>query len=266
MRLNRYISNSGICSRREADTLITSGVVKINGKVVTELGTQVEKGDKVTVRGATINPESFHYILLHKPKDTITTTDDDRGRKTVMDLVEDVENVRLYPVGRLDRNTTGVLLMTNDGDLAHRLMHPSYEVRKRYDVETANPITDDQIGELRRGVTLDDGPAAAYFIERINGMPNQIRLSIHEGRNRQVRRMIEAVGHEVVHLHRSDYAGLSVKGVRPGRWRKLSEKELNELRSLVKLVKTEAKRPDAHRPGKKTLRKSDVPKRRSDRL
>ncbi len=254
MRLNRYISNSGICSRREADTLISSGVVKINGKVVKELGTIVQPKDKVTVRDAVINPEGFQYILLHKPKDTITTTDDDRGRKTVMDLVEDVEKVRLYPVGRLDRNTTGVLLMTNDGDLAHRLMHPSYEVRKRYDVETRSTITDDQINELRRGVTLDDGPAAAYFIERINGMPNQIRLSIHEGRNRQVRRMMEAITHEVSHLHRSDYAGLTVKGIRPGRWRKLSEKEVNQLRSLVKLTFSEPKKPDANRPGKKARR------------
>ncbi len=266
MRLNRYISNSGICSRREADALISSGVVRINGKVVTELGTIVQKNDKVDVRGAAINPEGFQYILLHKPKDTITTTDDDRGRKTVMDLVEDVEKVRLYPVGRLDRNTTGVLLMTNDGDLAHRLMHPSYEVRKRYDVETKRDITEENLSQLRQGVTLEDGPAAAYFIERINGVANQIRLSIHEGRNRQVRRMMEAIGHDVSHLHRSDYAGLTVRGVRPGRWRKLSEKEVNQLRTLVKLFQNEPKKADANRPGKKALRKSDVPKRRPDRI
>jgi len=254
MRLNQFIARSGICSRREADTLIANDEVTLNGKVVAEMGVKVGPKDKVAVRGAEVNPEAFAYILLNKPKDTITTTDDDRGRKTVMDLIEEADGLRLYPVGRLDRNTTGVLLMTNDGDLAHRLMHPSYKVRKRYDVETRDAITDEQVETLRKGVTLDDGPAKAYFVERLPGASNQIRLSIHEGRNRQVRRMIESVGHEVVLLHRSDYAGLSVRGIRPGRWRKLSEKEVNHLRSLVKLYVSESKSPDAKRSGKKTRR------------
>lgn len=254
VRLNQYIARSGICSRREADALIAAGEVMLNGKTVTEMGIQVGPKDKVSVKGAQVNPEAFAYILLNKPKDTITTTDDDRGRKTVMDLIEEVDGLRLYPVGRLDRNTTGVLLMTNDGDLAHRLMHPSYQVRKRYDVETRDAISDEQIAQLRKGVALEDGPAKAYFIERLPGASNQIRLSIHEGRNRQVRRMIEAVGHDVVLLHRSDYAGLSVKGIRPGRWRKLSDEEVNHLRSLVKLFVSETKKTDGNRSGKKTRR------------
>ncbi len=236
MRLNQYIARSGICSRREADSLITAGKVKVNGKTVTELGTKVADKDQVTVDGAVVNPESHVYLLLNKPKDTITTTDDEQGRRTVMDLVEDATGLRVYPVGRLDRHTTGVLLLTNDGDLAHRLMHPSYQVRKIYEVQTAAAVSDEQLVQLRKGVQLDDGPAAAYHVERIDMAPDLVRLSIREGRNRQVRRMFEAIGHDILRLHRSDYAGLTTRGVRSGRWRPLTDREVQNLRIQVKLL------------------------------
>lgn len=199
------------------------------------MGVKVTKKDKIQVNGVLVNPEDFVYILLNKPKNHITTTDDEKDRRIVMDLIEDATGHRVYPVGRLDRNTTGLLLLTNDGDLANRLMHPSYKVRKVYEVETAQPMPDDQLNEMLRGITLEDGPAKAHSIKRIQGFPNMFQLTIFEGRNRQVRRMVEHFGHEVVKLHRSIYAGLNVRGVRNGRWRYLKPKEVNDLRTLVKL-------------------------------
>lgn len=234
-RLNKYIANSGICSRREADAIIAEGKVKVNGKVVTEMGIKVTKKDRVTVDGSEINPEDFIYILLNKPKNYITTTDDEKDRATVMDLVKDATGLRVYPVGRLDRNTTGLLILTNDGDLSNRLMHPSYKVKKTYEVETAKPMHDDELNELLRGITLEDGEAKAHDVQRSYSDPNVIQISIYEGRNRQVRRMIEHFRHEVVKLHRTYYAGLNVKGVRQGRWRFLRPKEVKDLRMLVKL-------------------------------
>jgi len=234
-RLNKYIANSGICSRREADAIIAEGKVKVNGKVVTEMGIKVTKKDRVTVDGSEINPEDFIYILLNKPKNYITTTDDEKDRATVMDLVKDATGLRVYPVGRLDRNTTGLLILTNDGDLSNRLMHPSYKVKKTYEVETAKPMLDDELNELLRGITLEDGDAKAHDIQRSYSDPNVIQMSIYEGRNRQVRRMIEYFRHEIVKLHRTYYAGLNVKGVRQGRWRFLRPKEVKDLRMLVKL-------------------------------
>lgn len=234
-RLNKYIANSGICSRREADTIIAEGKVKVNGKVVTEMGIKVTKKDRVTVDGSEINPEDFIYILLNKPKNYITTTDDEKDRATVMDLIKDATGLRVYPVGRLDRNTTGLLILTNDGDLANRLMHPKYKVKKTYEVETTKPMHDDELNGLLRGITLEDGEAKAHDVERSYTDPNVIRISIFEGRNRQVRRMIEYFRHEVVKLHRTNYAGLNVKGVRQGRWRFLKSNEVKDLRMLVKL-------------------------------
>lgn len=236
IRLNRYIAASGVCSRREADRLIEDGKVKINGKTVTELGTKIKSGDKVAVEGHELQPDNYVYILLNKPKNTITTTSDDRDRKTVMDLVEETSGKRLFPVGRLDRNTTGLLLMTNDGELAHRLMHPSYRIRKVYQVETNMVLSDEQVAMLRKGVILEDGPARAYKVDRHNTIPNMIFVSIVDGRNHQVKRMINAIEAEVINLKRTIYAGLTSDNLRPGKWRYLTRKEIQELRQLVKLL------------------------------
>lgn len=232
IRLNKYIAHCGFCSRRDADDYIAAGKVKVNGKVVTELGTKVQRTDKVEVDGQLISLEKFVYILLNKPKDTITTTDDPRGRDTVMDKIEDATGKRVYPVGRLDRHTMGLLLLTNDGDLAHRLMHPRYKVRKSYEVETARKLTDQELSELQKGIELEDGPAKAHNLSRTQ---DGFILSIFEGRNRLVRRMVEYFGTEVTKLKRFDYAGLTLKDVRMGRWRYLRQQEINALRKLVKL-------------------------------
>jgi 23S rRNA pseudouridine2605 synthase len=213
--------------------------VHVNGKVVTELGYQVNPGDLITVSGQRIEPEPFVYILMNKPRDTITTTSDEKGRKTVIDLVEHATGQRVYPVGRLDRNTTGLILLTNDGDLANRLMHPSYKVRKVYDVETSRILTDDELGMLRTGIPLEDGPAKAYRITRHPQFLNVVTLSMHEGRNRIVRRMMEALGVEVLSLDRVGYGPLQKKGLRVGRWRNLRKAEINELRRMVRLLPME---------------------------
>ena len=236
IRLNKYIAHAGICSRRDADTFISDGKVTVNGKVVTELGYQVNPGDRITVSGQKIEPEPFVYILMNKPRDTITTTSDEKGRKTVMDLVENATGLRLYPVGRLDRNTTGLILLTNDGDLANRLMHPSYKVRKVYDVETDRMLTDEELGKIRSGIPLEDGPAQAYRVTRHPQYLNVVTLSMHEGRNRIVRRMMESLGVEVLSLDRVGYGPLQKKGLRVGRWRNLRKTEINELRKMVKLL------------------------------
>ena len=236
-RLNKYIARAGVTSRRKADELIISGLVKVTGTVVTELGTRISERDEVEVNGRLISPSRHIYILLNKPKNTITTTDDPRERSTVMDLVElpPAEKSGLFPVGRLDRDTVGVLLLTNDGDLAHRLMHPRYEVDKLYRVRTRDPVKPHQLDLLKSGVELEDGPAAADEIAYI-ALPDhhQIGIKIHEGRTRQIRRMFEAIGHEIVHLERVNYAGLTTKGVRPGKWRRLQPDEVRRLKRQVK--------------------------------
>lgn len=234
IRLNKYIAHAGFCSRRDADDYISAGKVKINGETVTELGTKITRNDEVEVDGQTLSLEPFVYILLNKPKDTITTTDDPRDRETVMDKIEDATGKRVYPVGRLDRHTMGLLILTNDGDLAHRLMHPSYEVRKTYEVETDRFLTDAELDRLAKGIKLEDGPARAHRLSRIRG-GNGILLTIFEGRNRLVRRMIEYFGAEVTKLKRVEYAGLTLKEVKMGRWRYLRKNEINGLRKLVKL-------------------------------
>lgn len=238
VRLNRYIARAGVCSRRKADELIEQGLVKVNDQTVTELGAKVFKGDKVEVNGRVISPGKFVYILLNKPSDTITTRSDEKGRKTVLDLIEMPEETKstLFPVGRLDRNTEGVLLLTNDGDLAHRLMHPRYKVDKLYLVRTRDDITPNDLQDLKNGVVLEDGPAKVDRVDYVTpGVFNEIAVQLHEGRNRQVRRMIEHLGHEVIHLERLNYAGLTTKGVRRGKWRKLFPHEVRRLRALVKL-------------------------------
>lgn len=232
IRLNKYIAHCGFCSRRKADDYIAAGKVEVNEEVVTEMGVKVQRTDKVVVEGEQLSLEKFVYILLNKPKDTITTTDDPRNRDTVMDKIEDATGKRVYPVGRLDRHTMGLLLLTNDGDLANRLMHPSYEVRKTYEVETERKLGKDELQELAEGIELEDGQARAH---NLIDMPDGFVLSIFEGRNRLVRRMVEYFGTEVTKLKRVDYAGLTLDNVKMGRWRYLKKNEINALRKLVKL-------------------------------
>jgi len=238
MRVNKYIAHAGVCSRRDADDLVEQGRVKIDGETVTEHGTRVYEGQVVEVDDEPIQLAPFDYLLLHKPKDTISTTDDPKGRRTVMDVIgiPEANPDGLFPVGRLDRNTTGVLLLTNDGDLAHRLMHPRYEVSKIYQVRTKKPVKPHEIDELRRGIDLDDGPAAADHVAYINpNVPTDIAVELHEGRNRQIRRMMEAFGHDIVHLERVYYAGLTTETLERGDWRRLSSHEAQSLRNRVNL-------------------------------
>lgn len=232
IRLNKFIAHCGFCSRRKADDYIAAGKVEVNGEVVTQMGVKVQRTDEVIVEGQRLSLEKFVYILLNKPKDTITTTDDPRNRDTVMDKIEDATGKRVYPVGRLDRHTMGLLLLTNDGDLANRLMHPNYEVRKTYEVETERKLKDDELQKLAGGIELEDGHARAHNLTRT---PNGFVLSIFEGRNRLVRRMVEYFGTQVTKLKRIDYAGLTLENVKMGRWRYLRKNEINALRKLVKL-------------------------------
>ena len=235
IRLNKFIAHAGVCSRRDADTLIEEGKVSVNDKVVTEMGVKVRPSDRVRVNGQRIQLEPFVYLLMNKPSDTITTTDDENDRKTVIDLVDKATGQRLYPVGRLDRNTTGVLLLTNDGDLANRLMHPSYKVKKVYEVATNRVLNDEEVEQMISGIPLEDGEAHAKQIKRDSGDPRIFEMVLEEGRNRQIRRMIEFFGAQVEKLKRSQYAGLTVKGVKPGRWRALRRNEVLGLRRMVKL-------------------------------
>jgi len=236
VRLNRFIAQSGLCGRRTADEWIAEGRVQVNGKPTTELGTRVDPSvDRVEVDGRPIRPQTLYYVLLNKPKDAITTTDDERDRRTVMDLLDaEARDKGVVPVGRLDRDTTGALLLTNDGDLAHRLMHPRYTVEKLYVAETDRPVAQADLDRLLAGVELDDGPARADQAGYA-GAPNRIALSIHEGRNRQVRRMVAALGYEVQKLDRVQYAGISVKGMGRGGSRQLTPQEVNRLRRMVRL-------------------------------
>lgn len=232
IRINKYIAHCGFCSRRDADDYVAAGKVEVNGELVTEHGTKVKPSDEVVVDGQHITLEDFVYLLLNKPKDTITTTDDPRDRNTVMDKIEDATGKRVYPVGRLDRHTMGLLLLTNDGDLAHRLMHPSYKVRKTYEVESARQLNEHQLKELSRGITLEDGPIKPLSLSTT---PNGFIISIIEGRNRLVRRIVEYFGTEVSKLKRIAYAGLTLENVKMGRWRYLHKSEVNGLRKMVKL-------------------------------
>jgi 23S rRNA pseudouridine2605 synthase len=238
MRINKYISHAGVCSRRDADRLVEQGRVKIDEETVTQHGTRVHEGQTVTVDGEEVYPLEFEYILLNKPKDTISTTDDPKGRQTVLDVIGVPEDnpSGLFPVGRLDRNTTGVLLVTNDGDLAHRLMHPRYEIPKIYYVRTQDRVKPHQLDHLQRGVELSDGDAAADRVAYIDSQnKTDVALELHEGRNRQVRRMMEALGHDIVQLERAKYATLTSGRLQRGEWRRLEPQEVRELYNRVDL-------------------------------
>ena len=226
MRLNAFLARAGVASRRKADELIKAGRVRVNG-VPGELNTFVESRDVVEVDGERVAKQRLAYVLLHKPAGVVTTASDPQGRPTVVGLVE--HESRVVPVGRLDVDTTGALLLTNDGPLAHRLAHPRYGVEKVYEVETWRPIGDDALAALAAGVELEDGPTSPARVRRLG--PGRFELAIHEGRNRQVRRMVEAVGARVRRLHRSVYAGLTVAGLGPGEWRELAREEVEALRS-----------------------------------
>jgi pseudouridine synthase len=225
MRLNAFLARAGVASRRKADELIKAGRVLVNGEPG-QLNTFVESGDRVEVDGDEVRPQRLAYVLLHKPAGVVTTASDPQGRRTVVDLVE--HEVRVVPVGRLDVETTGALLLTNDGELAHRLAHPKYEVEKVYEAEVEGEPSDAALRELAEGVELEDGVTAPAEVRRL--AQSHVELSIHEGRNRQVRRMLEAVGHSVRRLHRSRYAGLTLDGLEPGKWRELTPEELRLLR------------------------------------
>ena len=231
IRLNKYLANAGVCSRREADEFIAAGVVKVNGEVVTELGTKVKRSDTVHFHDQQISIEKKVYVLLNKPKDYVTTSDDPQNRKTVMDLVKDACRERIYPVGRLDRNTTGVLLLTNDGELASKLTHPQYKKKKIYHVWLDKNVTAADMHLIADGITLDDGDIRADAIDYASETDRkQVGIEIHSGRNRIVRRIFESLGYKVLKLDRVFFAGLTKKNVRRGDWRFLTEQEVNMLR------------------------------------
>lgn len=232
VRLNKYLSNAGVCSRREADVLIQTGVVSVNGEIITELGYKIKKGDKVQYDGETINAETKRYVLLNKPKGFITTMDDPLGRKTVMGLVINACKERIYPVGRLDRDTTGLLLFTNDGDMAKKLTHPRYEATKIYHVETDKPVQAEHLELLMRGIELEDGRIQADKAEYVKDgkSSREVGIEIHSGKNRIVRRMFEKLGYEVVKLDRVQFASLTKKDLPRGYYRHLTEKEVHFLK------------------------------------
>lgn len=232
IRLNKYLAQAGVGSRREADVLITSGAVTVNGKVVTELGTKVKPEDVIHFGGQKLSVEQKRYVLLNKPKDTITTTDDPQDRHTVMSLIAKAGPERLYPVGRLDRHTTGVLLLTNDGDLAKKLTHPSHGAQKLYHATLDRSLTVDELHKLVEGIQLDDGPASADEASFVGASKREVGLLIHMGRNRIVRRMFQALGAEVVKLDRVMFAGLTKKDIGRGHWRHLTEKEVTWLKQM----------------------------------
>ena len=232
IRLNKFLANAGVCSRREADEFITAGVVSVNGTVVTELGTKVKRTDEVKFHEQPVSIERKVYVLLNKPKDYVTTSDDPQNRKTVMDLVKNVCRERIYPVGRLDRNTTGVLLFTNDGELASKLTHPKFLKKKIYHVTTDKNVTAADMRQIAEGITLEDGEIRADAIDYASPTDKkQVGIEIHSGKNRIVRRIFEALGYRVVKLDRVLFAGLTKKNVRRGDWRFLTEQEVNMLRS-----------------------------------
>jgi 23S rRNA pseudouridine2605 synthase len=228
IRLNKFVSNSGICARRKADEFIQQGFVTVNGNVVMEMGYKVQRNDVVKFKGKKIEPIKFSYILLNKPKSVLTTTDDELNRKTVLDLVQGASKERIYPIGRLDRNTTGILLLTNDGELAQKLSHPSSQVTKVYQVELDKPLSEKDRLAIKAGIELEDGLAQVDEIEYTlpRGDDKHVGIELHIGKNRIVRRIFEQLGYEVMRLDRVLYAGLTKKNVPRGKWRYLSEKEV----------------------------------------
>lgn len=236
IRLNKYLADAGICSRREADELIAAGAVSVNGKVVTELGTKVSPADKVVYGGQALRREKLRYLVLNKPKDFITTTEDPQERKTVMNLVEKACPERIYPVGRLDRMTTGVLLFTNDGDLAKKLTHPRHGIRKIYHVELNKALTKADYDKITAGIELDDGLIKVDKLSWLEDgrIKKEVGLELHSGRNRIVRRIFESLGYQVVRLDRVIFAGITKKDTPRGKWRMLSDAEVNMLKRLPK--------------------------------
>ena len=231
IRLNKYLANAGVCSRREADEYIQAGAVLVNGTVVTELGTKLLRSDEVKFRDQPVTMEKKVYVLLNKPKDYVTTSDDPQQRKTVMDLVKNACEERIYPVGRLDRNTTGVLLLTNDGDLASKLTHPKFLKKKVYHVYLDKPVTATDLQKIAEGIELEDGEVHADAIEYASPTDEkQVGIEIHSGKNRIVRRIFESLGYRVVKLDRVQFAGLTKKNLRRGDWRFLTQKEVEMLR------------------------------------
>ena len=231
IRLNKFLANAGICSRREADEFIAAGVVSVNGEIVTELGTKIKRTDEVKFHDEPVNVERKVYVLLNKPKDCVTTSDDPQERKTVMHCVKDACKERIYPVGRLDRNTTGVLLLTNDGDLASKLTHPKYLKKKIYHVYCDKNVTKADLDQIAAGITLEDGEIHADAISYASETDKkQVGIEIHSGKNRIVRRIFESLGYKVVKLDRVYFAGLTKKGLKRGDWRYLTEQEVNFLR------------------------------------
>jgi 23S rRNA pseudouridine2605 synthase len=227
VRLNAYLARAGVASRRKADELIKAGRVTVNGEPG-QLNTFVSKRDRVALDGRPLERQPLAYVLLNKPAGVVTTARDPQRRPTVVDLVADY-GTRLVPVGRLDADTTGALLLTNDGELAHRLAHPRYEVEKVYEADVEGEPSDEALAQLERGVHLDDGKTAPARARRL--APTRVELSIHEGRKHQVKRMLEAIGHSVTRLHRSRYGGLTLQGLEPGAWRELEPSEVERLRN-----------------------------------
>ena len=233
LRLNRYIANAGICSRREADTYIAAGSVSVNGTVVTTMGYQVKPSDEVRFEGRKLELEKKEYVLLNKPKNFITTTRDEKGRRMVMELVAKASTARLLPVGRLDRNTTGLLLFTNDGDIAKKLTHPKHGVRKLYHVYLDTQVSAADIQRIKSGLKLQDGPVKVTAVSYIQGASKQeVGLELHSGRNRIVRRIFEHLGYQVVKLDRVVFAGFTKKNLPRGHWRHLTEQEVVRLKMI----------------------------------
>lgn len=233
IRLNKYIANSGICSRRQADDLIKQGLVTVNGKVVMEMGYQVQKTDKVSFDGQNLTPEKPVYVLLNKPKGYISTTNDEKARKTVVDLTANASPYRLFPVGRLDRSTTGVILLTNDGHLTKKLTHPSFQVKKIYHVVLDRKLSVEDMKAIAEGIRLEEGVAQVDQISFIEGKPkNEVGIEIHIGWNRIIRRIFQRLGYEVEALDRVMFAGLTKKNIKRGHWRILTDLEVNNLKML----------------------------------
>ena len=233
IRLNRYISNAGVASRRDADQLIAAGEITVNGKVIIEMGYQVKPDDVVKYGKKILNREKMVYLLLNKPKDFITTTEDPDDRRTVMDLVKNACPERIYPVGRLDRNTTGLLLLTNDGELAEKLSHPSHEIKKIYQAELDRPISEEDFEAITNGIELEDGFIKPDELALVTPDAEVVGIKIHSGKNRIVRRIFESLGYEVMKLDRTTYAGLDKKDLPRGKWRFLTEKEVIRLKYMI---------------------------------
>ena len=233
IRLNRFISNAGICSRREADKLIVTGEISVNGKIVKELGMQVSLKDDVRYKGKRLNAEKKVYVLLNKPKDSVTTTKDPQGRQTVLNLVKYACEERIYPVGRLDRMTTGLLLFTNDGDLAKKLAHPSSNTKKIYHVFTEKPVNHEHIKIIAKGIQLDDGFIKADDISFVDDDPKQVGIVLHSGKNHIVRRIFEHFNYKIEKLDRVYYAGLTKKNLPRGKWRYLTAKEITFIKAGI---------------------------------